>query len=177
MSNWEDEAVPMLRILINDYGSEPTYSNSRLTDILVAAAFIIQQEVQFETDYTVSMSTKTISPDPVTEEDDYYITMMILKAACIADQSTYRTKALLEGVRAALGPATLAISGNLNGFAKILEIGACKTYEQIKDNASYGTNAVNVRAILSPFVGNKFDPSILRMNTAVNGDRRLDWSY
>lgn len=173
---WQDEAVPMLRVLINDFGAEPTYSDSRLTDILVAAAFIVNQEVQFAIDYEVTMSAKTISPDPTTEDDDYYLSMIVLKGACIADQSTYRTKALLEGVRAALGPATLAIAGNLNGFAKILEIGACKTYEQLRDNASFGTNALNVRAILSPFVGNKFDPSILRINEAA-GDRRSDWSY
>lgn len=173
---WQDEAIPMLRVLINDFDAEPRYTDSRLTDILVAAAFIVNQEVQFETEYTVTMSVKTISPDPTTEGDDYYLSMVILKGACIADQSTYRTKALLEGVRAALGPATLAIAGNLNGFAKILEIGACSTYEQLRDNASFGTNALNVRAILSPFVGNKFDPSILRINDAT-GDRRSDWSY
>ncbi len=173
---WQDEAIPMLRVLINDFGAEPLYTDARLTDILIAAAYIVNQEVQFETDYQVVMSTKVITPDPVTEEDDYYLSMIILKGACIADQSTYRTKALLEGVKAALGPATLSITGHLNGFAKILEIGACKTYQEIRDNTSLGTNALNVRAILSPFVGNHFDPSILRINDAT-GDRRSDWSY
>lgn len=162
---WEDEALPMLRILINDFGVEPTYSDPRLTDILVASAYIVRQEIDFPTEYAVSMSTKTISPDPVSEGDDSFISFMVLKAACLADQSTYRTKALLEGVRAAMGPATLAISGNLNGFAKILEIGACATYEELKDQERFGTNALNVRAILSPFVGNQFDPSMLRVDS------------
>src|SRR5687768_8815738 len=129
---WLDEAVPMLRILINDFSDEPTYSDSRLTDLLITSAYLVKREIHLVNSYTISISTKSISPDPISNDDDLFISLLVLKAACLADQSTYRTKALLEGVRAAMGPATLAISGNLIGFKTLLEVGPCKAYEEMK---------------------------------------------
>jgi hypothetical protein len=165
---WQDEAVPMLRIMINDFGETPSYSDSRLTDILIVAAYNIRREVTFTNTYSVSIATKSISPDPISNDDDIFISLLVLKAACLADQSTFRTKALLEGVRAAMGPANIAISGNLSGFRVLLETGPCKAYQEMKDQQNFGGEALamNVRAILTPFVSNQFDPSILQQSTS-----------
>lgn len=161
---WLDEAVPMLRILINDFSAEPTYSDSRLTDLLITSAYLVKREIPQVNSYKITISTKTISPDPVSNNDDLFISLLVLKAACLADQSTFRTKALLEGVKAAMGPASLAISGNLAGFKTLLETGPCRAYEEMKMQQLFAGDALamNVRAILTPFVGNNFDPSILQ---------------
>jgi hypothetical protein len=92
--------------------------------------------------------------------DSIFISLVGLKAACIIDQSTLRTKAALEGIRAALGPAQLSVAGSLSGFNLILDKGPCAAYEELTSHWDV-REASAVRAILSPFVGNKFDPRSL----------------
>lgn len=157
---WQDEAIPMLRVLINDLGATPTYSDDRLEQMLIVSAKLVYQDIDLTYDYTISIESSTISPDPTTNEDDAFINFFVLKAACIADQSTYRTKAAMEGIRAALGPASLAVGGHLPGFKTLLELGPCATYKEMKEAYEFG-NVNIVRGILSPFAGNRFDPKTL----------------
>jgi hypothetical protein len=162
---WQDETIPTLRILISDLSSSPTYSDERLEQTLVVAAKLIQQEMSFDVDYTCSIENITISPDPVGTDDKVFETMMVLKAACIVDQGTFRAKALLEGIRASVGPASLTVTGHLNGFLEIMKNGPCAAYQQLKTDVSFGNLSV-VKAVLSPFSGNLFDPrSVLGYNT------------
>ena len=152
---WQDETIPMLRILINDMSFSPAYSDERLEQTLVVAAKLVEQEFDFNTDYTITIEDPSISPDPVDEDDRSFVNMMVLKAACLADQSTYRNKAVMEGVKAALGPASLTVAGNLAGFKTLLEKGPCASFEEMKDVLIWGNTNV-VRAVLSPFAGNLF---------------------
>ncbi len=168
---WQDEAIPTLRILINDIDtSSPTYSNSRLEQTLVVAARLIQQDIDFSSAYTTSIENVTISPDPVDEEDDAFLNMMVLKAACIVDQSTFRTKAAMEGVRANMGPTSLQVSGNLSGFRFLLENGPCLTYTEMKEALLWGNTDI-VKAVLSPFSGNKFDSRFLQQSLPPPSER------
>lgn len=155
---WLDHTIIPLRVIIGDYKAEPTYTDERLHELMIVAATLVKQEISFTTSYTVSVPLLTITPDPVDDED--FRIFIVLKAACLADQSTFRAKALLEGIRAALGPASLSVAGNLKGFQYLLENGPCKTYQEMKTQYIFG-NAAYVRAILSPFAGNNFDPSRL----------------
>lgn len=152
---WRDETIPMLRVIINDMSFSPAYSDERLEQILIVAAKLIDQEFDFDTDYTISIEDPSISPDPIDEDDRVFVNMMVLKAACLADQSTYRTKANVEGIKAALGPASLTVAGNLAGFKTLLEKGPCASYTEMKDSLIWG-NINIVRAVLSPFAGNLF---------------------
>ena len=86
---------------------------------------------------------------------------MVLKAACLIDHGTYRTKTVLSGLTAKLGPAVLETSKHIDGFKDLLTYGACKMYEDAKNDLMFGSENV-CRAILSPFTGNKFDPQNLR---------------
>jgi len=158
---WQDETIPTLRVLVNDLDSTSyQYSDDRLAQTLVVAAKLINQEIDFDNDYIVSIENVTITPDPVDAGDEIYVNMMILKAACIIDHSTFRTKALIEGVKAALGPANLSVAGNLAGFKTLLEVGPCASFIELKEQIQWG-NVNIVKAILSPFTGNKFDPRYL----------------
>lgn len=151
---WQDEAIPTLRVLINDLGSPPTYSDARLEQTCAVSAKLIQQECVFSTSYEVSVEDSTITPDP--QDDPVFMNMMILKAACLVDHSTFRTKAALEGVKAAMGPANLQVSGHLGGFRTILEVGTCATYTELKDQLVWGNIDV-VKAVMSPFSSNRAD--------------------
>lgn len=160
--SWKKEVPILVRVLINDLGPAYTYSDSRLHQTIVVAAQFIQFDINLDQKYVLNLTSPNITPDPTLSDpkDDIFIALLALKTACITDQSSYRTKATMEGIRAALGPASLSVSGNLAGWAKIIEHGACATYQEL---TAYWDikNASAIRAILSPFVGNQFDPQNL----------------
>jgi len=86
--------------------------------------------------------------------------MVVLKAACIIDHGNFRQRALLEGLQARCGPASLSTAGSLNGFKYIIELGPCKIYEKLKEENAFSGEALNslIHFVLSPFIGNDFDP-------------------
>lgn len=159
---WEIEIPIIVRSLINDLGPTPTYTDDRILQLAVVAANYVTKEVNLSRDYVVDIVNIDITPDPSdnNSRDTDFISFISLKSACLLDQSTFRTKAALEGIRTALGPANLSVAGNLSGYKTILEQGPCKLYDQLILDHNIG-NATVVRAVLSPFVGNNFDPRYL----------------
>ena len=114
-------------------------------------------------------SSPDITPDPTIDDDSIFISLTCLKAACLIDQSALRTKAALEGIRAALGPAQLSVGGSLAGLKMIIEEGPCAAYDELTSHWDV-KEATAIRAVLSPFVGNRFDPTSL----TYPGDPRRD---
>jgi hypothetical protein len=161
---WEIEIPLIVRNLINDFGSPPTYSDSRLEQLCVVAAQYVAMDVKLDKNYVISVVETKISPDPsdpATRDMDF-IGFIALKAACLLDQTTYRTKAVNEGVRTSLGSASLSISGNLDGYKTLLHEGPCAHYDNLTEHWDVA-KGIGCSAVLSPFVGNKFDPrSLLR---------------
>lgn len=155
---WQEEIRTIVRVLINDVIEPYEFTDARLEQAITVAAKYVQFDVVLDHSYTVDVVNSTISPDPTLDNDEVFISLTSLKAACIFDQATYRTKAALEGVRAALGPAALSVAGNIQGWQNIIEHGACKAYDDLVDHWDI-SNATVARAILGPFAGNKFDPS------------------
>ena len=164
---WQDETVPILRALINDLAETPTYSDGRLERMLIVAAHLLSSEVFYSTDYTVSISSCTISPDPTVADDTAYINFMVMKAACLMDLSTFRTEALRAGIKARCGPAVLETVDRLPGFRDLLTKGPCVAYDTMKHDYNFGSGNI-CKAILSPFIGNDFDPQSLS-STYYNG--------
>lgn len=155
--SWSLEIPIIVRTLINDLSDNPTYSDERLQQVIVVAAKYVQFDVILDHQYAIDVSVPNISPDPTTDRDEIFIALVSLKAACIVDQSELRTKAAMEGIRAALGPASLSVGGSLEGLKMIIEKGACATYDELTSHWDV-KDATAIRAILSPFVGNHFDP-------------------
>lgn len=161
MACWTNDLVIMLRSLINDLdSSDYRYTDSRLQQLLVVAAMYVEQEIDFDTDYTIDVSGISISPDPVVAGDTVFSNFVVLKAACLADQGLYRTKALAAGIKARLGPAQLETVEHLSGFKELLTSGPCASYATLKKEYEFGDN-LGIRAILSPFISNNFDPHSL----------------
>ena len=162
MSYWQVEIPIIVRNLINDLESTPTYTDDRIIQLSTVSARYVVSEANFTTEYTIDIINQTISPDPSdpSSRDIDFVGLLALKAACILDQSTFRTKAALEGIRTALGSANLSVQGNLGGYKILLDQGPCALYEQLVLDHNIG-NATAVAAVLSPFVGNNFDPRYL----------------
>lgn len=159
--SWSIEIPIIVRTLINDMSEQnPLYSDSRILQVIAVAAKYVQFDVNLDQSYTIDVTNPSITPDPTTYNDSIFISLVSLKAACIIDQSTLRTKASMEGIRASLGPAQLSVGGSLVGIKMILENGPCATYEELTSHWDV-KEATAIRAVLSPFVGNKFDPTSL----------------
>jgi len=168
--SWQIEIPIIVRTLINDVGDQLVYSDERLLQVIAVAAKYVQFDVVLDHAYSVDVANNAISPDPTVDRDEIFISLVSLKAACIVDQSTFRTKAAMEGIRASLGPASLNVSGSLSGLKTILDQGPCALYEELTSHWDV-KDATAVRAILSPFVGNNFDPSRLGINVTDARDR------
>lgn len=159
--SWQVDLTNLVRVLINDLSDPPTYSDDRIVQTITIAARYVQFDVNLDTKYTVDSINLTISPDPTDtgSKDEIFNCLLGLKTACIIDQSTFRTKTVANGIKAALGPASLSVN-NLDGYRYLLEKGPCKTYAELTEHWDVA-NATAISAILSPFVGNKFDPFML----------------
>jgi len=157
---WQADITNLVRVLINDLSETPTYSDDRIAQTITVAARYVQFDVQLDQEYVVDSINNTITPDPTVNKDEIFLCLVGLRAACIIDQSTFRTKALLDGINASLGPAKLSVAGNLAGFKEILNQGPCKLYGDLSEHWDV-QQATAVAAVLSPFVGNKFDPFML----------------
>jgi hypothetical protein len=159
--SWQNDIINVVRVLINDLDlSNPTYSDDRLVQIITVAARYVQFDINLSKEYVIDSINNTITPDPTVEEDEIFLCLIGLKASCIIDQSTFRTKALLNGIVAGLGPVKLSVGNNLAGFKEILEHGPCKLYSDLTEHWDV-QNATAIAAVLSPFIGNKFDPMML----------------
>lgn len=159
--SWQTELTTMVRTLINDLGDTPEYSDSRIEQCLVVSAKYVQFDIVLDHSYLVDVVSSTISPDPTIDNDEIFIMLTALKAACLIDQGTLRTKAAMEGVKAALGPASLSVGGSASAWEKILNHGPCKLYSDLVEHWDV-SNASAIAAVLGPFSGNKFDPELQR---------------
>ncbi len=148
---WQDEMIPMLRIIINDFSETPDYNDGQLTQVLTVAAKYVSQEISTTNTYVITMGC-TIAPDPTELGDDAFVNFVVLKAACLIDQGKLRTAAMSAGIKAVCGHATLDTMGQLSGFKDIINMTACEMYEQLKQDWNFGGGMFNVcRFVLGPY--------------------------
>lgn len=145
---WQTELIQMLRTEIGDDDeANPTYSDSRLERLLVNSAKLLLSEYDFDNDYTVTISTLTISPDPVTLEDDAFSNLMVRKAMC----------SLARGLQRIAGNKAISVRDGASSIdstgpareARVWADTACKDFE---DAALYYalSSSKHGRAIVGP---------------------------
>lgn len=165
---WQNEMTTMVRTLINDSLEPYQFSDERIQQAILVAGKYVQFDVVLEHSYQIDVVNTTINPDPTEDNDEIFLILTSLKAACLVDQGTLRTKAAMDGVRAALGPASLSVSGATSGWEMILKHGPCKLYDDLVEHWDVA-NASAIAAVLGPFSGNQFDPQMHRSgNTRMN---------
>lgn len=167
--SWQEELTAITRVLINDLVEPYQFSDERLQQVLAVAGKYVQFDVNLDHSYGIDVANSNITPDPTADNDSIFISLVCLKAACIIDQSTYRTRSAMDGVRATLGPASLSIAGQSTAWKTILDQGPCAAYDELTSHWDVA-QATSVKAILSPFVGNKFDPRYIEGQNPRNRD-------
>ena len=80
--SWKVDLVVMLRSLVGDLDSEK-FTDERLRQVLTVGAYNVLNDADFSTDYVVSISSLSISPDPISEKDTDFSVLLVYKAACI----------------------------------------------------------------------------------------------
>lgn len=155
--SWQTELTSMVRTLINDASKPYQFTDNRIIQTILVAGKYLQFDIVLDHSYSIDVIGQTITPDPTEDNDEIFMILAALKAACIIDQGTLRTKAAMEGVRAALGPASLSVGGSVAGWETILKHGPCKLYDDLVEHWDVA-NASAIAAVLGPFSGNKFDP-------------------
>lgn len=159
MACWQDQTLPLLRVMIDDMDStDYSFSDARLEQTLIVAAHYINQEIDFDATYVISNNNQTITPDPSEAPDDAFMNFMVLKAACLIDIGSARTAAMTAGLESKCGPAVMKTLRRMDGFATLLDKGACASYEQLKKEYRFG-NVKWAKGILSPFINKNFFPT------------------
>jgi len=167
--SWQTELTTMVRTLINDSVEPYQFTDERIVQTILVAGKYVQFDVVLDHSYSVDVTSLTIDPDPTSDNDEIFIILTSLKAACLVDQGSLRTKAAMEGVKAVLGPAALTVNGAASGWELILKHGPCKLYDDLVEHWDVA-NASAISAVLSPFSGNQFDPEFQRLRGR-NSDR------
>lgn len=152
--SWETELVLILRHLVDDLDSS-TYTDSRLVELLLVAAQLVQTTVDFNNNYIIDVDSLTLTPNPTVEpKDSGFIMLTCYKAACILRGSEYKT-ALQSGIVVSDGQSSLNTTGSLTGYKQLMD-NACKEYNKAK--LEYVTTGrVTGRAILGPFSSPNID--------------------
>lgn len=144
---WQTDSVQIIRTLIHDVDpSAYVYTDERLEEVFVISAYNVITDIVFDTAYTITISTNTISPTPVS--DKYFMNLVALKAASIILFSEYKT-ASSSAVKVIDGPSTIdytAVSKNL----KELYDSAAEQFEKLKFKYNVGEGAGGI-VILTPY--------------------------
>jgi hypothetical protein len=152
---FSEEIIITIRYMINDLADTPTYSDARLEQLAYIAAQHVNAEVSLTTDYTISMSDFTISPDPSTADprDDAFMMLIAVKSACIISQGE-AIKSAGQSIAIKDGSSSIDLRGAGATKLALLDKGWCKNYEQLKfdyQTGALGEFYTRGREILAPF--------------------------
>jgi hypothetical protein len=147
---WQTELVIMIRYLLMDIDSSNyEFSDARLQECILVAAQLIKAEIDLIVKYSVDVDQVILSPDPTEDpKDDAFINLLILKTACILDMGQAR-KSAGKSIKVTDGRSSIDMGKRFEAYKALMEIGACKAYEQAKLEYILGHNNPG-EAILGP---------------------------
>jgi len=145
--SWKVDLVVMLRSLIGDL-DHVKYTDERLKQVITVGAYNVANDADFQNDYAVSVSSLSISPDPISEKDTDFSVLSVYKAACILIGSEVKTESA-NAISIKDGPSAIDLRGvtqNLN----IMYQDICKKYDELLKTYQYNNTLVG-QAILGPY--------------------------
>ena len=154
--SWQVELTVILRHLINDLGSTPSYTDSRLEEVLAVSAHLVLTDTTFDTEYSIDVDESTISPDPTTSspKDSNFITLVCLKAACLISYGEAKTYAI-SGMRITDGPSSIDM-GSVAQSMMARQKDICDKYQAARKQYLIG-NAKGVAAVIGPYTNESVD--------------------
>lgn len=161
---WQTECTRIVKVMINDFSTTPTYDQGRLEELVLVAAQLVQFDLTLAQTYVIDLDQLTLSPDPTHRDtrDDAFINMICIKAACITSHGE-AMKSSGQAIAIRDGSSAIDLRGAMSGKLKLLEVGWCKVYDNLKITYQAGNISRVGRAILTPF------------NYAYGGSSRLEF--
>lgn len=149
---WQDVSTEILRNLLGDTETVQTYTDAKLIRVLMVASFQTVLEVDFLQTYSIAIVAQTITPDPTnpTTQDDSFVNLVTMKAACIIDHSS----AVLAAARAISvrdNGAAVDLRGVFGANLQLLEKGWCAVYDDTKYKFQADRRGIAGAAIMTPF--------------------------
>jgi hypothetical protein len=147
--------VTILRVMLGDTEedeSKRTYTDDRLTDLVLLGAFQVSCELTFGQDFAVDIEKKTISPDPTAAatRDDSFINLACIKAACTVDRASAGVAAA-RAIAARDGNSAVDLRGVSSAKIELLKRGWCAVYAEEKKEYKMGRCRVAGALVLTPF--------------------------
>lgn len=131
---WDDEMVAIVRGLIQDYadpdtGDPPTYTDDRLSTIILIAGQHVQARVGTAASYKINVADVTITPDPTARanRDESFINLASLKAACILVNAEVR-QFTAQGISVRDGTSAVSLSRSPASLS-LMQKTYCSEYE------------------------------------------------
>lgn len=149
--SWQGQMSTMLRHIVNDVDSSSyKFTTQRLETTLLVAAQLVATEVDFPNTYTVDVESCSLSPDPtdLDTKDQDFVTLVVMKAACIMIGSEVRTEAS-NSISIKDGPSAIDLRGVSNTLV-VLYQDLCKKYEDAVVGYQAG-GSIAGQAILGPY--------------------------
>ena len=144
---WQTDAVQIIRTLVHDVDYDNyAYTDERIEEVFVVSAYNVINNISFDTSYTITLSSCSISPDPVT--DTYFMNLVSLKSASIILFSEYKT-ASSSAVKVVDGPSTIDYTEVAKNLKDLYE-NAAGQFEQMKFKYNLGEGAGGI-AVLTPY--------------------------
>lgn len=144
--HWQTHTLKMVRHVINDVDeTNYKYSDARINSTISVAAQLVVLELDFKYVYTVDLDTETISPDPL--DDNPFMNLAVLKAACIIIGGEVKTEAA-NAIAIKDGPSAIDLRGVSSTLLALYKDLSAK-YENLAQN--YGFSGSSGQAILGPY--------------------------
>lgn len=152
---WQDSMVEILRVMVDDLNDNVRkFTDDRLQRVLVTAAFQVSQGLIFAHTYVSDFNNVEIVPDPTDTinetNDDSFINLTCLKAACIIDRGSAVTAAS-QAISVKDGTSAIDLRGILDGKLKLLYRGWCTVFEDARLEYQTGQVRIAGAAVMTPF--------------------------
>lgn len=151
---WQDEMTTMLRYMLGDITEgKLVYSDDTLQNTILVGAIQVGNAVAFEMQYSASLSSGLLTPDPTfgPGKNTWFMDLVTLKAASILD----RTEATLAARRAIIvrdGSSAIDLSKVADAKIRLLEKGWIAAYDDAVFTYQYQrTQNISGAAIMTPF--------------------------
>lgn len=155
--SWTNEMVLYVRHLVNDLSNSPTYDDSRLQDTILTAVQLAKLDVEFANSYTVDLDACILTPDPTeAPRDDDFISLVILKAACIILNAEAKSNAG-KAIKVMDGPSTIDMSSAYKATEERAK-SVCQDYKEAVLQYQAGRNSTG-QAVIGPYVTDFIPPS------------------
>jgi len=145
---WNIDLVTMVRSLIGDMAGS-TYSDNRLRQMIVIAAFEVNNTTSIKKSYEINISKVTIVPDPVEEQDLNFCVMTAYKAAVLIIQGEVRNQSL-NSITISDGTSSINLTDVTHALQTLYK-DLTTMYEDLLQTYVIEESSLNGQAILGPY--------------------------